>query len=109
MCQIKRVKTFLRSRLMLQKLFLGLGQSCSRHVLTWRHLTSCRIADLRPQDDYVVCIIGGRKELFGHDDARLRALRSEELQALSVDLLKDWPETCAGNSGPWRSDIIFLR
>ena len=49
-------------------------------------------AELRPQDDYVVCIVGGRKELFGKDDARLLALSSEELQKLSLELMKEWPE-----------------
>ena len=49
-------------------------------------------AALRPQDDYVVCIIGGRKERFGKNDAQLHALRSEELQQLSVALMQEWPE-----------------
>jgi hypothetical protein len=50
-------------------------------------------AELRPQDDYVVCIIGGRKELFGQDDSRLLALNSEELQNLCLELMKEWPES----------------
>ena len=49
-------------------------------------------ADLRPQEDYLVCIIGGRKELFGLEDSRLSALSSEDLQKLSVQLMKEWPE-----------------
>jgi 2-polyprenyl-6-methoxyphenol hydroxylase-like FAD-dependent oxidoreductase len=49
-------------------------------------------AQLRSQDDYVACIIGGRKEFFGKDDARLQNARSEELQTLSVELMKEWPE-----------------
>ena len=49
-------------------------------------------AGLRSQDDYVVCIVGGRQEFFGKDDARLRASSSEELQMLSVELMKEWPE-----------------
>jgi len=48
---------------------------------------------LRPQDDYLICVIGGRKELFGQEDSRLSTLSSEELQRLSLDLMKEWPET----------------
>ncbi len=50
-------------------------------------------AELRPQDDYVVCIVGGRKEFFGKDDSRLLALSGEELQELSLDLMDGWPES----------------
>jgi 2-polyprenyl-6-methoxyphenol hydroxylase-like FAD-dependent oxidoreductase len=49
-------------------------------------------ATLNPQDDYMVCIIGGRKELFGTDDAQLQTLSSEELQKLSLELMQAWPE-----------------
>jgi 2-polyprenyl-6-methoxyphenol hydroxylase-like FAD-dependent oxidoreductase len=49
--------------------------------------------ELRPQEDYVVCIVGGRRELFGRDGANLSALSSENLQQLSLELMKDWPET----------------
>ncbi len=75
-----------------QKRFLGLGPV----VFPMRpDLAASRImpkAELRPQDDYVVCIVGGRKEFFGKDDSRLLALNSEELQQLSLDLIKEWPE-----------------
>ena len=74
------------------KLFLGLGPVVFPTRPDVAAAQFMPAADLRPQDDYVVCIVGGRKELFGHDDAHLLALRSEELQALSVDLLKNWPE-----------------
>jgi len=75
-----------------KKLFLGLGPVV---FPTRPDLAASRMmpkANLRPQDDYVVCIIGGRKELFGQSDSRLSALSSEELQKLSLQLMKEWPE-----------------
>ncbi len=76
-----------------QKLFLGLGPvvfPIRPDVAASQFMSK---AELRLQDDYVVCIVGGRKELFGHDDAHLLALSSEELQTLSVKLMKEWPES----------------
>ncbi len=76
-----------------RKLFLGLGPVVfpTRPDLAAAQFMSK--AELRPQDDYVVCIVGGRKELFGKDDAHLLALSSEELQTLSLELMKEWPES----------------
>jgi hypothetical protein len=48
-------------------------------------------ANLAAQDDYVGCIVSGRQALFGAD-AALRAMDSDGLQALAVQLLTDWPE-----------------
>ena len=75
-----------------QKRFLGLGPVVfpQRPELASAHIMPQ--ADLWPQDDYVVCIVGGRQEIFGQDDARLLALSSEQLQRVSVDLLQAWPE-----------------
>ena len=76
-----------------QKRFLGLGPVV---FPTRPELAASQFmpqAELRSQDDYVVCIVGGRKEFFGKDDIRLRAFRSEELQTLSVELMKEWPES----------------
>ena len=76
-----------------KKLFLGLGPVVfpTRPEVAASHFLPK--AELRSQDDYVVCIVGGRKELFGKDDARLLALSSEELQQLSGELMKEWPES----------------
>jgi 2-polyprenyl-6-methoxyphenol hydroxylase-like FAD-dependent oxidoreductase len=74
------------------KLFLGLGPV----VFPTRPEVAAQTvpgAALMTQDDYVVCIVGGRKELFGQDDTCLSALRSEALQQLSVELLSGWPES----------------
>jgi 2-polyprenyl-6-methoxyphenol hydroxylase-like FAD-dependent oxidoreductase len=49
-------------------------------------------AVLAKQDDYVVCIVGGRREYFGEDNDTLRHASSAELQKLAVDMLRDWPE-----------------
>ena len=76
-----------------QKLFLGLGPvvfPIRPDVAASQFMPK---AELRPQDDYVVCIVGGRKELFGQDDSHLLALSSEELQTLSLELMKEWPES----------------
>lgn len=48
-------------------------------------------AKLLKQDDYIACIVGGRREYFGSDDATLRHASSAELQKLSVDMLREWP------------------
>lgn len=39
-----------------------------------------------------VCIVGGRKELFGRPDQDLAALSSEALQKLPLDLMLEWSE-----------------
>lgn len=48
-------------------------------------------AKLEPQGDYVGCIVSGRKELFGREDAQMRAMESDDLQALAANLLRSWP------------------
>lgn len=45
---------------------------------------------LSAQSDYVGCIISGRKELFGNNDASLRTMSSGNLQRLAADLLREW-------------------
>ena len=75
------------------KLFLGLGPVVfpTRPDVAASQLMPQ--ADLQPQEDYVVCIVGGRKEFFRQDDSHLHALSSEELQQLSLELMKEWPES----------------
>lgn len=46
---------------------------------------------LNPQHDYVGCIVSGRKEFFGSNDAEIRKKTSDELQQLAIDLLSSWP------------------
>jgi 2-polyprenyl-6-methoxyphenol hydroxylase-like FAD-dependent oxidoreductase len=76
-----------------RKLFLGLGPVAFPTRPDVAALHFMPNAELRSQDDYVVCLVGGRKELFGKDDAHLRAFSSEELQTLSGELMKEWPES----------------
>ena len=75
-----------------RKLFLGLGPVVfpTRPELAASQMFP--LVRLRPQDDYLVCIIGGRKELFGHEDSQLSAMSSAELQMLSLGVTKEWPE-----------------
>jgi len=47
---------------------------------------------LKPQEDYAVCIVGGRHELFPQDASQLRDAGSRELQALAVDMLQAWQQ-----------------
>jgi len=75
-----------------RKLFLGLGPVVFPTRPDTAGLRTMPATQLHPQEDYVVCIIGGRKELFGRDDASLSALNGEDLQKLSLGLMKDWPE-----------------
>jgi 2-polyprenyl-6-methoxyphenol hydroxylase-like FAD-dependent oxidoreductase len=75
-----------------QRLFLGLGPVVFPTRPDLAASQRMPKADLRPQDDYLVCIIGGRKELFGLEDSRLSALSSEGLQKVSLQLMKEWPE-----------------
>ncbi len=49
-------------------------------------------ATLEARDDYAVCIVGGRHEFFPKNDAEFRTLESNDLQALAVEMLKDWPD-----------------
>ena len=52
-------------------------------------------ATLSPQADYVGCIVSGRKEFFGADEAAVRLKTSDELQQLATELLSDWPSEAA--------------
>jgi len=75
-----------------KKLFLGLGPVVFPVRPDLAAATLMPKSQLRKQDDYVVCIVGGRRELFGHEDFDLRQLSSEALQKLSKDLISDWPD-----------------
>ena len=75
-----------------RKVFLGLGPVV---FPTRPEIASERLAPeakLPKQDDYVVCIVGGRPQYFGSDDATLRRASSAELRKRAVDMLAEWPE-----------------
>ena len=75
-----------------RKLFLGIGavdfptkpQDASKEILP--------SSNLQARENYVVCIVGGRHELWPQGDVELRHKKPNELQALAVRMLKDWPE-----------------
>ncbi|GLH76495.1 FAD-dependent oxidoreductase [Bradyrhizobium sp. SSBR45G] len=64
-------------------------------------------APLSRQDDYVGCIISGRKELFG-DDAHLQAMDSHDLQAVAADLLRPWSAEAARVPEAANPDSFFF-
>ena len=45
-----------------------------------------------PKEDYEVCIIGARRELYGAEDAVLRRMPSADLQQHAQQVLASWPE-----------------
>lgn len=72
-----------------RKVFLGLGPVI---FPTRPEVASAQLAPaakLFAQDDYMVCIVGGRSEYFG--DADLHRATSAELQQQAVTMLKEWP------------------
>jgi hypothetical protein len=75
-----------------RKVFLGIGAvkfPTAPDVAAKQILSS---ATLRKQDDYAVCIVGGRHEYFPKSDKELRGVPAEDLQRLAADMLKDWPQ-----------------
>jgi 2-polyprenyl-6-methoxyphenol hydroxylase-like FAD-dependent oxidoreductase len=78
-----------------RKVFLGLGPVIfpTRPELASNSLAP--EARLPPQEDYVVMIIGGRREHFQLDDASLHRATSDELQRIAGEMLKEWPKAAA--------------
>ncbi len=75
-----------------RKLFLGLGAvrfPLAPHEAAKRILPS---ASLKEQNDYLVCIVGGRHEHFPKSDKELHGVPAQDLQRLAVDMLKEWPQ-----------------
>ncbi|MFK0150883.1 FAD-dependent oxidoreductase [Streptomyces sp. NPDC090499] len=78
-----------------RKVFLGLG--CVRFPASPADAVA-RFAPgvaMRDQDDYVVCIVGGRHEFFPNADGALRARSGEELRRIAAEVLRDWPTGAA--------------
>jgi 2-polyprenyl-6-methoxyphenol hydroxylase-like FAD-dependent oxidoreductase len=75
-----------------RQVFLGLG---SVRFPTPPDAAAARLASglaMRPQDDYLVCIVGGRHEFF---PAALRGASGARLQAVAGGLLAGWPAQAA--------------
>jgi len=91
-----------------RKLFLGTGavkfptkpDAAAREILPSATLNAC--------EDYVVCIVGGRHELFPKSDTELRDAKPEELQALAVEMLKDWPDNAKRLVASGDNDSFFI-
>jgi len=72
-----------------RKVFLGLG---SVHFPTPPHQAAATFAPdiaMRPQDDYVVCIVGGRHQFFPSD---LHGATGETLQRTAATTIDGWSE-----------------
>ena len=75
-----------------RKLFLGTGavRFPTKPDIAAQQLTP-RVT-LKPQEDYAVCIVGGRHQLFPKNAIELRDASPQSLQALAVDMLTAWPQ-----------------
>ena len=91
-----------------RKLFLGTGAvrfPTKPHVAAKEILRS---AALEPRDNYVVCIVGGRHELFPQSHAELRSATPKYLQAVAVKLLEGWPEKARDFVDGGDSESFFI-
>jgi 2-polyprenyl-6-methoxyphenol hydroxylase-like FAD-dependent oxidoreductase len=71
-----------------QKVFLGLGAVLFPKPPEQAAQASAASIALRPQDDYAVCIVGGRHE---HFPSNLKKLSGVELQEIAARTIADWP------------------
>ena len=78
-----------------RKVFLGMGPMIfpTRPELASQELVPQ--AKLPKQDDYIVCIVGGRFERFGPDEHSLHKATSADLQKRAVEMLSDWPSVAS--------------
>lgn len=63
---------------------------------------------LGARENYVVCIVGGRHELFPKSNTELHGHKPEELQALAVEMLKSWPEKAQQFVAGGESESFFI-
>ncbi|REH35302.1 2-polyprenyl-6-methoxyphenol hydroxylase-like FAD-dependent oxidoreductase [Kutzneria buriramensis] len=78
-----------------RKVFLGLG---SVRFPTSPAEAAERFAPgtpMRDQDDYVVCIVGGRHEFFPNADGAMRTFSGQEFRDIAAETLRDWPSGAA--------------
>lgn len=91
-----------------RKLFLGAGAvkfPTKPDAAAKEILPSVR---LNAREDYVVCIVGGRHELFPKSGPELRDAKPEELQALAGEMLKEWPDNAQRFVASGDSDSFFI-
>jgi 2-polyprenyl-6-methoxyphenol hydroxylase-like FAD-dependent oxidoreductase len=75
-----------------RKIFLGLG---SVRFPTAPDQAAAKFTpgvSMRPQGDYVVCIVGGRHEFF---PSNLHGASGAELQRVAAEIISGWPEQAA--------------
>lgn len=72
-----------------RKVFLGMGSVRFPMPPDQAGMLLAAGTRIKPQDDYVVCIIGGRREFF---PTELKTATGEELQRSAAQVLKSWPE-----------------
>jgi 2-polyprenyl-6-methoxyphenol hydroxylase-like FAD-dependent oxidoreductase len=91
-----------------RKLFLGTGavRFPTKPDVAAREILPA--ATLEPRDNYVVCIVGGRHELFPQSHAELRSVRPKDLHAIAVKMLKGWPEKARDFVGGGESESFFI-
>lgn len=63
---------------------------------------------IRDQDDYLVCIVGGRHEFFPNTDGAMRARTGKELRDIAAETLRDWPAAAADLVREGDPDSFFL-
>jgi len=91
-----------------RKLFLGIGavrfptrpDGAAKEILS--------SGSLQPRDNYVVCIVGGRHELFPQSHAELRSATPNDLQAVAVKMLEGWPEKARQFVAVGESESFFV-
>jgi 2-polyprenyl-6-methoxyphenol hydroxylase-like FAD-dependent oxidoreductase len=88
-----------------RKVFLGLGAVCFPLKPQEAVEKFARGVAMRPQSDYVVCIVGGRHEFFPKG---LRNAASAELQRIAAMSLQAWPDRAASVVGAGDPAAFFL-
>jgi 2-polyprenyl-6-methoxyphenol hydroxylase-like FAD-dependent oxidoreductase len=91
-----------------RKLFLGTGAVRFPKKPDVAAKEILRSATLAPRDNYVVCIVGGRHELFPQSHAELRSATPKDLQAVAVKMLEGWPEKAHNFVGGGDSESFFI-
>ena len=91
-----------------RKLFLGTGAVRFPTKPDIAAKDILRSATLEPRDNYAVCIVGGRHELFPQSHAELRSATPKGLQAVAVNMLEGWPEKARDFVGGGDSESFFI-
>ena len=63
---------------------------------------------LNPHEDYAVCIVGGRHELFPKSATELRDSSPRGLQRLAIEMLASWPGQARDFVASGESDSFFI-